>query len=650
MSVLTAHAALLGLVYPGSLSLSPDGRRLAYVVPGTRPAVLVLDPERAAEGGCVWATEREPVLVRWSADGSRLWVAGLGEHGEPSTIEVLDASGRSRARGELDGAIEELVPADHGAMLLRFADVGSDRDGMNLGLRVRGPAPSEDPAVRRGSALPLRRLALATEDAGGIALDPVDLGSWTAWECDLRGGRLAVVASTDPSPGGYYRPSLLVVDHRPAAAPVLRTLLEPGGQLGRPRWSPTGDRLLVVEGQSIVSGRVHLFDLGSGGHRVLDGLDDVTDLGWLDPGTIWFAGWSDLGVQVGRTSVDEPGPALLRWTASATIHGQGAQPSLAVAPDRATAYAVWDDAERPPEIAALSLARPGASALTSHNAAVTTGLQGTPGVTQEPVAWRSPDGTEVHGLLLLPAARTAADGPLPLVLLLHGGPTWLWSASFAPAESNHLARPLAAGGAAVLLPNPRGSSGRGQGYARQVAGDMGGGDLADVLAGVDHLVARGVADRDRLAVMGLSYGGYLAALTAVTDPRFRAAVVMSGVSDWLGFAGTSAIGGGYDAHFHPAGDPATAAGREALAARSPLYLAHPGAVPTLFVHGALDRITPVAQAEALFRRLERLAVPTELVVYPGEGHELVEATHRRDAAARVIHWLTVHGVLDEEVG
>jgi dipeptidyl aminopeptidase/acylaminoacyl peptidase len=147
--------------------------------------------------------------------------------------------------------------------------------------------------------------------------------------------------------------------------------------------------------------------------------------------------------------------------------------------------------------------------------------------------------------------------------------------------------------------------------------------------------------------MGLSYGGYLAAQAAVRQPRFRAAVVMSGVTDWLGFATTSAIGGGYDAAYHPLGDLGSAAGRETLVAPSPLYAADSDATPTLFLHGALDRITPLAQAEQLFGRLTRAGVETELVVYPREGHELVEPAHRRDAAARVSRWLRDHGVLDE---
>jgi len=642
MSIHPLHDALVELTYPASLTLDPTGRRLAVIGVAATPAVHVLDPTRPDAPPTVWPLPAEPTLVRWSAAGDGLWAVTLGDHGEPTRLSLLTADGATVAAAEIAGAVEDVVPLGPGTALLRVADVGSERDGMHLGLRVRGAEP-DDPDVRRGDDPPLRRLVRVTVTDGLVDQAPVDLGRWSAWDVDAVGDRAVVVASADPAPAGYYRPTLLLVDDLTCARPAVRELYGTHGQLARPRLSSTGDRLAVVEGRSIVSGVVHVLDLASGAWRTVTGLDDATDVGWLDDEHLWFAGWDDLGVQVGRIALpDGEGAATVagRWTCLASMHGDAGQPALAVAPDRATAYAVWDAPGHPPEVVSLSLAEPGTTRLTDYNAALRTHA---PEVVTEPLSWTSPDGTEVHGLLLRPAAVT---GPLPLVLLLHGGPTWLWSASFAPAESNHLALPLAAAGAAVLLPNPRGSSGRGQAYAAQVAGDTGGADLADVLAGAEHLVARGIADPDRSAVMGLSYGGYLSAQAAVTQPGLRAAVVMSGVSDWLGFVTTSAIGGGYNAVYHPAGDLGTEAGRGALVAPSPLYRVSAEATPTLFLHGALDRITPLPQAEQLFGELARAGVETELVVYPREGHELTEPEHRRDAAARVARWLRDHGVLD----
>jgi len=266
----------------------------------------------------------------------------------------------------------------------------------------------------------------------------------------------------------------------------------------------------------------------------------------------------------------------------------------------------------------------------------------TSALSRELVTWTSADGTPVEGLLL---RRTGAPAPQPLVVLLHGGPTWLWANSFAPAESNALAVPLALAGAAVLLPNPRGSSGRGQGYADAVAGHVGEIDASDVLAGVAALVSAGVADPDRMATLGLSYGGFLSAWLVASTDLFRGAVVMSGVSDWTTFVTTSNLGGGFDTVYFPGIDPQTEAGHCALAAVSPARHGRTGMAPTLVLHGAEDQVTPLGQAQQLTESWTAAGSVVELVVYPREGHELVEPEHRRDATRRVLDWLHRYGVL-----
>src|SRR5262249_11920367 len=124
----------------------------------------------------------------------------------------------------------------------------------------------------------------------------------------------------------------------------------------------------------------------------------------------------------------------------------------------------------------------------------------------EPVSWKAPDGLEIHGWLLRPSGDKSK--PLPLVLHVHGGPVWFlrprYLAAHVPIQM------LLAAGYAVLEANPRGSSGRGQSFARQVVRDMGGADSKDLLAGLDMLVEKGIADRNRLGVTGLSYGGLMA--------------------------------------------------------------------------------------------------------------------------------------------
>nr|WP_152992398.1 prolyl oligopeptidase family serine peptidase [Nonomuraea pusilla] len=612
---LKVHEELAGLVLPESVALHPDGDRVACVLDGAA-YVAGFGGERMAVPGAAPCA-----LVRWLPDG-RLLLAG-GDR-----VEVRGPGLEPGWRATVEGEIEDAIPGDDGTVLVRVADPGSERDGSHLGLRVADPG---DPFVRTPGGR-LRRLVRFT--IGDALPRPVALPGLTVWDADWRGGRALAVTSADETPGGYYHPRLDLVEDG-----AVRTLHRTSWQLARPRLAPGGRAAVVVEGLSIVSGRVLRADLVTGEVAPLGDVDDVTDLGWLDDDTLWFTGWSGTGVHGGLLSAAD-GRVLRRWTAWGTLGGRDGQPSLSVDRSGTLAAACWETAGQPPEIAVAALTEGDWRAVTSLNAGLARLA-----VPQEEITWTGHEGLPVSGLLL---GGHPSGGPKPLVVIAHGGPTWLWSSAFAPAESGQLALPLAHAGAAVLLPNPRGSSGRGQDYARAVIGRVGEADLADLLAGVDHLVAAGVADPGRLAVMGLSYGGYLTAWAVTRTGRFRAAVVMSGVTDWLSFSTASNLAGGFDPLYHAGADPATPEGRERLAARSPVYHAADaarGGTPTLILHGDQDRTTPLGQAEQLYRAWTAAGMSTELVVYPREGHELVEPAHRRDAAERVVGWLTEGGVL-----
>lgn len=638
-----AHERLLDLTHPRGLALRPDGKSLAFVAdppPAHRAQLHLLDIDHPEAMLTTWHLERDVHLPRWSPDGTLLWLVTATPGGEPNRLEAYDPHDGSRvAYADVDGAIEDACVVDERTLLLRVADPGSDRDGMNLGVRVdsRATDPSDvqpDRAWRR-----LVRVVLDAGD-GGLSTEPLHLADRTVWDFDVRAGLIAFVASGSPLPAGYYDSTLLFAELSSRGLTDVRELDAGPGELACPRIAPDGAHLAVIEGQSIVSGQVRCFSTESGKHVLIPDLDDVTDVGWLSDTTMWFSGWNDVGVQIGTVrDVTTDRPSRDQWTAEATIHGDAGQPALAVAPDAATAYCVWEEPGSPAEVARLRIDRPGRTPLTGFNDDIAPAYVG---VDTRRFAWTASDGTPVHGLLLRPADAT---GPLPLVTLLHGGPTWLWSAAFAPAESNQLALALASDGAAVLLPNPRGSSGRGRAHARAVVGNVGDVDLDDVVTGVRDLIDSGIVDADRMAVMGLSYGGYLSAWAAARTTLFRAAVVMSGVADWLRFAMTSTIGGGYDRRYFPDASIWTAPGREELIGRSPAYHAHEGRTPTLIIHGADDRVTPVDQAEALYRAWRHAGTPVELAVYPREGHELVEPEHRREAARRVRGWLRDWGVL-----
>jgi dipeptidyl aminopeptidase/acylaminoacyl peptidase len=249
------------------------------------------------------------------------------------------------------------------------------------------------------------------------------------------------------------------------------------------------------------------------------------------------------------------------------------------------------------------------------------------------VRWMGEGDVEIEGVLMTPHG---AEGPLPLIVGVHGGPTWNWGSYFSDSEPNAVL--LASAGYACLLPNPRGSIGRGHVFNQGVIGDGGGIDFRDIMAGVDHVIAEGIADPDRLGIAGLSYGGYMAAWAVGQTDRFGASVAMSVVSNYLSFHLTSEVWW-YD-HAILEGDWHDPASQ--YMDRSPVTHAHKGSTPMLILQGAIDRCTPVSQADELFTAIAETGTEVELVVYPREGHVPLERAHALDAIRRTQEWFDGH--------
>ncbi|HEX5167478.1 MAG TPA: prolyl oligopeptidase family serine peptidase, partial [Thermomicrobiales bacterium] len=166
--------------------------------------------------------------------------------------------------------------------------------------------------------------------------------------------------------------------------------------------------------------------------------------------------------------------------------------------------------------------------------------------------------------------------------------------------------------------------------------DMGGADWSDIMAGIDHCIAEGIADPDRLGVGGWSYGGYLTAWGVTQTTRFKAAVAGASITNWISFHGVSTIPG-FDASFY-AVDPFNWDGH--YGQFSPMAHVRNVTTPTLFLHGERDPICPLGQAHEMWRALKELGTDTQLTVYPREPHGIREREHARDVLERALGWWT----------
>ena len=225
---------------------------------------------------------------------------------------------------------------------------------------------------------------------------------------------------------------------------------------------------------------------------------------------------------------------------------------------------------------------------------------------------------------------------MPLVVLIHGGPTGRWNDGYSFFGWTQL---LASHGYAVFCPNIRGSTGYGGSFLVKNRADWGGGDFKDVMAGVDDLIARGIADPDRLGIAGWSYGGYMSAWAITQTPRFKAAVVGAGMSDLASEFGTESLGSAqYDHWFY--GSPYDKA--DGFIKSSPITHLKNAKTPTLILHPASDEIDPIGQAQQLHRGLKHLGVECEFVLYPREGHVPQEEKHLLDINRRLLQWFERH--------
>jgi len=241
----------------------------------------------------------------------------------------------------------------------------------------------------------------------------------------------------------------------------------------------------------------------------------------------------------------------------------------------------------------------------------------------------SRDGTVVDGFLTLPPGH-AAGRRAPTVLRIHGGPADQFSTAFELEW-----QVLAGHGNAVIAANPRGSTGRGTAYSRAIWADWGNKDFEDVMAAVDHAVATGVADPDRLGVGGWSYGGILTDYVIAKTSRFKAAVSGASIANYLAGYGTDHYQYEYEVEL---GLPWKARGLW-LGLSSPFFDVEKVTTPTLFLCGALDTNVPLLNSEQLYQALRRVGhVETELVVYPGQWHSIETPSYRKDRYERYLAW------------
>ena len=631
--VLTPEDALT-LKVVSDAQISPGGDRVAFVV-GDPNITDARKPRSAlwtvpASGGEPAAFTRGPRTdksPRWSPDGKSLAFLSDREEDGRFQVHLIPASGGEAVPlTSVKGDISDLAwSPDGGRIALLMTDPRTEAEEKREKERDDPLVADRDLKHTRLWMLDVanRRMTLVTP--GGVHVHEF------AWSPD--GGKFALVACATPQSDAWFTAWLGVVPASGGPVEVVCRMYP--RQVGTPAWSPDGGQIAFLSctwsDAGIVGGDVYLVPASGGTPRCLtEGHPrNVTYMDWSPDGReILYVAHENGGSSVGRLSVADGGARTV--TAERMVLAERGQPRFSLDRTRRAFAAAREDVTRPRDVWVGSFDGP-----WRRLSDVNPQLKGVALGEVEAITWKGTDGLDIPGLLFKPVGFEAGRR-YPTVVQIHGGPASVWPWRF-HAGWNDWAHLLVARGFAVLLPNPRGSFGWGVRFTEANLGDMGGLDYEDILAGVDHLVQAGIADPDRLGVGGWSYGGYMTAWAVTQTTRFRAAVMGAGISNWLSFHGTTDIPT-WDALFYQ-----TSPYEGTLQARrSPITHIRNARTPTLILHGQSDTCVPVSQAHEFYRGLREQGVEAELVVYPREGHPILERNHQRDLLSRVIGWFEKH--------
>ncbi len=567
---------------PSSLAWSPDGHHLAFVLKQPRQTQRAVFQVGAGGAGVARLLSFDGTLqdLRYGADGTLAVLATAGAHKEP---------GATQAAAKLTG------------------EIGVNEDEQRIATIAGGALRFQSPADlyvyeydwRPDPAQPGHAMFVGTAAHGNG-----DNNWWIArlYGFDVGNARL------------LYTPPQRQQLADPSVSPDGRTVAFIGGIMSD--FGSTGGDVFRLA-----------LDGPANAPPVLQSLTpnlraSVTSLSWSCGGTgltgTALAGPRTELLALGGADADRP-----IWSGEEAL--SASQGGLGIACGGGTSAAIHQSFVRAPELEAGAIGQ--WHALTRLNAGQSVAA------TAQSLSWRS-DAFEAQGWLLSPkGAPTDMNGAKgPMIVSIHGGPSAANRPTYLTSRGGALF--LLQAGYRVFLPNPRGSFGQGESFAQANVRDFGHGDLRDVLAGVDAVERIVPVDDHRLGLTGYSYGGYMTMWTVTQTNRFKAAVAGAGVSDWQSYYGENGIDEWMLPFFGASvyDDPAI------YAKSSPISFIRQVKTPTFEYVGDADVECPMPQTQEFYHALHTLGVPTQFVVYAGQGHGMRDASARADARRRTLAW------------
>ncbi len=598
----------------GSPNVSPDGKRVVYTINET-----VMAADKSEYNTQVWMAtadgkenyqltfgEKSSTNPKWSPDGSAIAFTSNRKDNRNQIFVLRLSGGEAEQITDGKGSVANFEWSPDGKWFaFSSADAKSTDEEANDKGRNDFRWYEENYKLARLYVVPIAKDSAGKREPKKLT----DVNrNVTTFDWSPDGSRIVFAHVTSPSVNDWPTSDVSIVDVAGARiTPLAATVASEDG----PGYSPDGKWIAISASDGpprwAQSDRLVIYPATGGAGRQMAVSHDAA------PNVI---GWSPDGAKIMFTEPKGTGTAMYTVDVTAGTIREMQYENAVISGvnmnrDGQMFAFVMQRPDSPPEVHAVRTGAPNTTQISTAN----TDYSKIPVGKTEVVKWKSKDGREIEGLLTYPTGYSAGS-KVPLILNIHGGPAGVFQQSYIGGRGVYPLATFASKGYAILRPNPRGSSGYGTEFRRANIKDWGGMDYEDLMTGVDHVIAMGVADPNRLGVMGWSYGGYMTSTIITKTKRFKAASAGAPVTNLMSFNGTADIPSFVPDYFGGDfwNDPAT------YSKHSAMFNIKNATTPTLVQHGEADIRVPIEQGYQLYMALKRQNVPTRMLILPRQPH------------------------------